>query len=729
MKEANTILIGRTARIGLALLAFGLFAAPALAQQTRFVAVGGSDTGDCSNAGAPCLTIQYAIDQAVGGDTVSVGAGSYAEAPFIDKSLTLLSESGAAATTIDAGGADNAVSIGDIDGAYDPGTGVYPDDVRVEGFTVVGWTRRGIAQRLGTGTVEIIDNVVEATEGMTTTAIAIAGGTGSIISGNLIQVVDESRGSSSSSILAIGSIQASISGNTVSGGDIGIALAGGFSSTDPGWAQSNGVEVSNNTISNTSTGIALQGDVVDALVESNEINGVGGRAISHSPFDVPSVVPSGITIAENIASEFGTRGFSSGTNPMSDSIIRDNDFSSTVANAWGVQIGEGSSNILIEGNVISSDAPALNLRGMIDSAVFDNELTSNVASVVIQQGGHANNELTANLIDGGVVVGLGGNTDGAVLRDNQIVGTPLDIGIFVQGDADTSGGPLDATCNWWDSASGPSDEGDGGGSSVGQDVVFLPWNTTPEGDCRGGLVAEELVAASPVTISGLAGQPVASADLPTAQVLDQFGNPLAGTTVGFEITAGDGSIGGAVQVSDNNGLVQLGSWTLGSAATQEVSATAPGLTGSPVTFVAEVEAVVELGIGITDSRSTIDAGEQNTYIITADNSGPSAAESAMVSVTFPPQLDAGSATWTCTAGPGSACTAVGSGEIVDNAVDIAAGGSVTYVLAVDVRPDASGLMVVPAEIMAGDETASDFDETEITSVVDAIFQDRFEAED
>jgi hypothetical protein len=38
-------------------------------------------------------------------------------------------------------------------------------------------------------------------------------------------------------------------------------------------------------------------------------------------------------------------------------------------------------------------------------------------------------------------------------------------------------------------------------------------------------------------------------------------------------------------------------------------------------------------------------------------------------------------------------------------------------------------MVVPAEIMAGDETASDFDETEITSVVDAIFQDRFEAED
>ncbi|WP_376696599.1 hypothetical protein [Wenzhouxiangella sp. EGI_FJ10305] len=729
MKESANALIGRPARIGLALVALLLLAAPALAQQTRFVAVGGNDAGDCTDAGTPCQTIQYGIDEADGGDTVSVGAGSYAEAPFIDKSLTLVSEDGAATTTIDADGAENAVSIGDIDGSFDSEGGIYPDNVRVEGFTVVGWTRRGIAQRLGTGTVEIIDNVVEATEGTTTTAIGIAGGTDSVISGNLIQVAAAARGSSSSSILAVGSNEALIFDNTVSGGDIGIALAGGLSSTDPGWAQSNAVEVQNNTIGGTSTGIALQGNVVDALIELNEINGVGGRAISHSPYDDPAIVPDSITIAENTASEFGTRGFSSGQNPMSDSIIRDNDFSSTVDGAWGVQIGEGSNNILIEGNLVSSDAPALNLRGMTDSSVVDNELTSNVAGVVIQQSGHANNALTANLINGGVVVGLGGNTDGAVLRDNQLIGTPLDIGIFVQGDADTSGGPLDATCNWWDSANGPSGEGDGGGSSVSQDVDFLPWNLTAGGDCRGGLVAEELVAASPVTIGGLAGQPVAAADLPTAQVLDQFGEPFAGTTVGFEVTTGDGSIGDAVQVSDNNGLVQLGSWTLGSAATQEVSATAPGLTGSPVTFVAEVEPVVELGIGITNSRSTSDAGSRNTYVITADNSGPSAAEGAEVSVTFPPQLDPASATWTCSAGPGSACTPVGSGEIIDNAVEIAAGGAVTYVLEVDVRPDASGLLVVPAEVVAGDETASDVDETEITGVVDVLFQDRFEAQD
>ena len=520
-----------------------------------------------------------------------------------------------------------------------------------------------------------------------------------------------------------------IFGNTVSGGDIGIALAGTSSATDPGWAQSSGVEVENNTISATGTGIGLQGNVVNALIVANQIDGVSGRAISHSDFDPMGNLPSSITIADNTASEFGSRGFSSGQNPMADSIIRNNDFSSTVANTWGIQIGEGSSNILIEGNQVSTDFPALNLRGMTNSSVVDNELTGNIASVFIQQGGHADNELTGNLIDGGVLVGLGGNTDGTVLRDNFLAGTPLDLGVFIQSDADTSGGPLDATCNWWDSTTGPSGEGGGEGSSVSADVEFLPWNLTPGGDCRGGLVAEELVAASPVTIAGQAGQPVAAADLPTAQVLDQLGNPFAGTTVGFEITGGDGSISGAVQVSDNNGLVQLGSWTLGSAATQEVSATAPGLTGSPVAFVAEVEPVVDLGIGITDSRSTIDAGARNTYVISADNSGPNAAVGAEVSVAFPPQLDAASATWTCTAGPGSACTAVGSGEIDDNAVEIASGGSVTYVLEVDVRPDASGVLVVAAEVVAGDDSASDFDETEVTGVVDTVFQDRFEAQD
>ncbi len=72
----------------------------------RFVAPGGSDGGanNCSNSGSPCLTINYAISQAVAGDTINVAAGLYAEDVDINKSLTLQSTSGAAVTTIQGAG-------------------------------------------------------------------------------------------------------------------------------------------------------------------------------------------------------------------------------------------------------------------------------------------------------------------------------------------------------------------------------------------------------------------------------------------------------------------------------------------------------------------------------------------------------------------------------------------------------------------------------------------------
>lgn len=59
---------------------------------THYVATTGSDTPDCTNAGSPCQTIGYAIGQAVGGDTISVAAGTYSPAATIvvNKSLAIL---------------------------------------------------------------------------------------------------------------------------------------------------------------------------------------------------------------------------------------------------------------------------------------------------------------------------------------------------------------------------------------------------------------------------------------------------------------------------------------------------------------------------------------------------------------------------------------------------------------------------------------------------------------
>jgi hypothetical protein len=59
----------------------------------RLVAPGGADSGDCT--GSPCLTINYAIGQAIAGDTVSVAAGTYVENVTLNKSLTMNGAQGA----------------------------------------------------------------------------------------------------------------------------------------------------------------------------------------------------------------------------------------------------------------------------------------------------------------------------------------------------------------------------------------------------------------------------------------------------------------------------------------------------------------------------------------------------------------------------------------------------------------------------------------------------------
>jgi Big-like domain-containing protein len=98
-------------------------------------------------------------------------------------------------------------------------------------------------------------------------------------------------------------------------------------------------------------------------------------------------------------------------------------------------------------------------------------------------------------------------------------------------------------------------------------------------------------AAANLSINGgnnqaaVAGTPVVPP--PSAKVTDTFGNAVAGTTVTFAVTSGGGQITGATPASDAGGVAALGSWTLGTTAgTNTLSATAAGLTGSPLTFTA-----------------------------------------------------------------------------------------------------------------------------------------------
>ncbi len=460
---------------------------------------------------------------------------------------------------------------------------------------MIGWTERGIAQRLGTGTVEIIGNRVTATEGDTRGGIIVSGGENSRIEGNVVLGTSFGAGDfSSSGIITVGSNAAEIVDNQVSGTDIGITLAAGFGSIDPSWAESFDSEVIGNDIQGTAHGIALFGPVSGAILEENHIADVGGRAITVGDFDGGEVYADDLKVINNQAFDFGTRAYSSAGRPVPGIEIRDNLFTSSLETSWGIQLGDGTSDGFLIGNEVSVDGVALILLSVSDVRIEDNDLTGGAAGVGALESDHANNEIIDNRIIGGVVVQNDANTDGYVLIDNHFLGGPGTLGVAVAGNADVSSGPLAATCNWWDDPGGPSETGTGQGSIVTENVDFEPWNTTPEGPCDGeAAFAVSLDAVSDTVLVGMPDTPLPAEDLPTVQVLDQYGNPFAGTEVTFELQASTGSITGTTPVSDGDGLAQLGSWTLGDEPQQSVIASANGLTGSPITFTVNVDDIFQ----------------------------------------------------------------------------------------------------------------------------------------
>ena len=74
---------------------------------------------------------------------------------------------------------------------------------------------------------------------------------------------------------------------------------------------------------------------------------------------------------------------------------------------------------------------------------------------------------------------------------------------------------------------------------------------------------------------------------PAVLVTDANGNPVAGVPVTFAVASGGGAIAAASQTTRVDGIAAVGSWTLGtSPGTNTLTASAPGLSGSPVTFTA-----------------------------------------------------------------------------------------------------------------------------------------------
>lgn len=73
------------------LIAGMMLAGIASFSQVRYVAANGSDAGDCSLPGSPCATIDFAVSQALAGDSVVLAPGNYtfAATQNIDKPVTV----------------------------------------------------------------------------------------------------------------------------------------------------------------------------------------------------------------------------------------------------------------------------------------------------------------------------------------------------------------------------------------------------------------------------------------------------------------------------------------------------------------------------------------------------------------------------------------------------------------------------------------------------------------
>src|SRR5688572_8552601 len=110
-----------------------LLALPSMASAaTRLVSPAGTDVGDCT--GSPCLHIQYAVNQAVANDTISIAAGTYDTEPgnqvVVTKGL-IITGAGIGQTILDGNSAHSLAQPGAL--SIQTAT---TDPVTVSGLTV-----------------------------------------------------------------------------------------------------------------------------------------------------------------------------------------------------------------------------------------------------------------------------------------------------------------------------------------------------------------------------------------------------------------------------------------------------------------------------------------------------------------------------------------------------------------------------------------------------------------
>src|SRR5437016_1783043 len=148
---------------------------------------------------------------------------------------------------------------------------------------------------------------------------------------------------------------------------------------------------------------------------------------------------------------------------------------------------------------------------------------------------------------------------------------------------------------------------------------------------------------------------------PSVIVRDGSGNPVAGVAVTFAVAPGNGTITGPNQITDATGIAAVASWTLATTAgANTLTATATGLTGSPVTFTATGTAGSAGSIAAfagDRQTATVNTAVTPPAVIVKDQFGNPVAGAA---VTFAPASGQGSITGAAQTTNASGIATVGS---------------------------------------------------------------------
>jgi hypothetical protein len=467
-------------------------------------------------------TIQEAVDAAGVGDTIHVGAGTYDEQVVITRGLTL---EGAGATTIvepsSASKLVEALDVPNASGSTVSVAGIITVDTFNQTVTVKNLTVDGEGVTTRPGTFNYVSGIIyRETNGTIDTVTAenivpgVAGtdlrGDGIFLTSSINAVSVEVKNSTFTNFDKDGidctghNLTASIHNNTVTGrgalpsGDEvqnGIAVTYGAVGTvntndisdmsytpTTWWAMGilfygggSGCAANLNTITNCQSGITAQ-DTSLTECSRNAVDGgtVGLNGIEAQYMTAGSyiVVFRWNTITGTIQSIPGyvNEGIGAWTYNAGASLtitIGNNTLTTGSATADGIQVGDTAANgaagsivATVTNNTVSNWVNGIHLFGTIaaTSTITGNTLSSNGVGIMVES------EVTAANV---------------VVHSNNIAGN---TGYGVN---NAGSGTLNATCNWWGSACGPTHASNPGGTGdrVSNNVTFNPWSSAAGGPC------------------------------------------------------------------------------------------------------------------------------------------------------------------------------------------------------------------------------------------------------